>query len=454
MLRSRSSFAGRYRESGQTIVLVAASMLAFMAMSALAIDVVTLFIARNEAQRAADAGAMAGAKVFVVAGYTSYPAGFGNTSLLCNGGAGLADQQATQAAIANNVAGGPPTVLATTCDFSHPENPRITVQVQQASLPTFFSRIWSRSLLTVTATATAEAYNPSGVGGVPGPLPVQVAGVKPWLLANCPVSASTAANTANCSTPFFIDNLNGGQIVNNGQVGQDIVLIEADRPNPTTTVLPTAPPQPYIFYPIDIPLNTMACPNSSLVPGCGSVGTGAIYRDNIGCFNSFQFSCNQTTVGPGSAQGVLVDHRLHTGVLPNLGSVAAQCLIHASGTSSSPNQGQDILAPQGLGQPGLISPGINNPDAAIRSASSISRSDSIITVPLFDGRNLCTTPGNQACDGNAPIVGFLQLFVTFVDPSNNVHAVVLNASGCDPNATTAPPVSGGDISPIPVRLIQ
>ena len=32
--------------------------------------------------------------------------------------------------------------------------------LQRTDLPTFFSRIWGRTLATVTATAVAEAYNP------------------------------------------------------------------------------------------------------------------------------------------------------------------------------------------------------------------------------------------------------------------------------------------------------
>ena len=40
-------------------------------------------------------------------------------------------------------------------------NPLITVQVVRAGLPSFFSRIWGNTGNTVSATATAEAFNPS-----------------------------------------------------------------------------------------------------------------------------------------------------------------------------------------------------------------------------------------------------------------------------------------------------
>ena len=52
-------------------MLVAVSLVTLLAMAALAIDVVTLYVARSEMQRAADAAALAGAKAFVDSGVTS-----------------------------------------------------------------------------------------------------------------------------------------------------------------------------------------------------------------------------------------------------------------------------------------------------------------------------------------------------------------------------------------------
>ena len=44
--------------------------------------------------------------------------------------------------------------------FHRAGNPQVSVTLQRADLPTFFSRIWGRTLSTVRATAVAEAYNP------------------------------------------------------------------------------------------------------------------------------------------------------------------------------------------------------------------------------------------------------------------------------------------------------
>ena len=60
-------------ERGQTILLVAVSLVSLLAMAALSIDVVTLYTAHGEMQRAADAAALAGAKAFVDSGVTSDP---------------------------------------------------------------------------------------------------------------------------------------------------------------------------------------------------------------------------------------------------------------------------------------------------------------------------------------------------------------------------------------------
>src|SRR5258707_13661923 len=73
MFMSNRKIAIRRRpeEGGQTIVLVAVALVSLLGMAALAIDVSTLYVAKGEMQRAADAAALAGAKAFVDSGITS-----------------------------------------------------------------------------------------------------------------------------------------------------------------------------------------------------------------------------------------------------------------------------------------------------------------------------------------------------------------------------------------------
>src|SRR5258708_10510827 len=63
----------RTRERGVTIALVALAMVGIIAMAALSIDVGTLYQASAEAQRSADAAALAGAKVLSFSGLTGAP---------------------------------------------------------------------------------------------------------------------------------------------------------------------------------------------------------------------------------------------------------------------------------------------------------------------------------------------------------------------------------------------
>ena len=60
-------------ELGVTIALVALAMVAIMGMAVLSIDLVTLYLAREEAQRSADAAALAAARVLAISGITGDP---------------------------------------------------------------------------------------------------------------------------------------------------------------------------------------------------------------------------------------------------------------------------------------------------------------------------------------------------------------------------------------------
>ena len=59
--RDRKTRKNRFRrlERGQTILLFAVFLAVLVGLAALAIDVTTLYLAHNEAQKAADAGALA-----------------------------------------------------------------------------------------------------------------------------------------------------------------------------------------------------------------------------------------------------------------------------------------------------------------------------------------------------------------------------------------------------------
>lgn len=196
------------------------------------------------------------------------------------------------------------------------------------------------------------------------------------------------------------------------------------------------------FYALDSPA-PLSCPDKSLALNCSNIGTGPpgiYYHDNIACEGSLNYT-NGQQIGPG--QSVQVDTRIQ-GTLQTRTVQGTTCLIHASGSGSG--QGQDSFS---LTAPVSITGGFNNPNPSLRLVSGIHRSDSLVTVPVFN----CPSAG--PCDGTVllPIVGFLQVGIQDTSGSGDLHVVIVNAAGVDP-ANTGTPISGAGTSPIPVRLIH
>ena len=176
-------------EQGIILTLVAVVMLGVVgAMAALSIDVVTLYTARSEAQLAADSAALAAARVLANSGMTSDPTG-GLTAAAevqrrrSRRSGGDAEPGGRKEPVGDG-SSSPPVFGGTTT------NPTVTVRVQRTDLPTFFARIWGTRQLTVAASATAEAYNPSGADAGLAPIPVAPICVKPWLLPNLSPTAA------------------------------------------------------------------------------------------------------------------------------------------------------------------------------------------------------------------------------------------------------------------------
>jgi hypothetical protein len=425
----------RKNERGVTIVLVAISLVALLGMAALAIDVLTLYVAHGEAQRAADAAALAGARMFASSGYTTNSTTLAAADICQTAAAGAdaaANRQAEAVAAQNLIGGQPAAVQSVTCNVTA-ANPQIAVTIHRTGLPTFFGRIWGGTANSVTATAMAEAYNPSG-----STAPIQVQGVKPWLIPNCDPTNGAPANPDCGAGAYFVSPVDGG-IENNGSfVGKPITLKYVTGGGPPIAT----PPGTLSYYRLDVPMRPPQplCPSTSAV-SCDQVGSND-YHDNIACSSTFQYSCGQTV---GAGQTVTVGGG--SGGDTNEGT---QCLIHASG--QGPMLGQDQMTTT---NPVRITGGDNNPNPVLQGITNISRSDSIVTVPIYKGvgnPNLC--PGG--CSGTGTIMGFLQLGINenvAGAPNGQVKGVIMNVAGCNPGAGN-PAVSGGGVSPIPVRLIH
>src|SRR5208337_3359898 len=84
-------------ERGVTMLLVVVAMVAIIGMAAMSIDLVTLFLARQEAQRSADAAALAAARIISLSGMTGDPNnGSSSWQAVCGG----TSSPATQTAVA------------------------------------------------------------------------------------------------------------------------------------------------------------------------------------------------------------------------------------------------------------------------------------------------------------------------------------------------------------------
>jgi hypothetical protein len=134
-----------------------------------------------------------------------------------------------------------------------------------------------------------------------------------------------------------------------------------------------------------------------------------------------------------------------------------QCLTH-QGTRESTDtlavSGQDTLNPFATNPtlpatyPFEIQAGTENPltTAGVSSGTIITSSTSIVSLPIYDSSISLVVVGNQA---NVTIVGFLQVFINFVDKYGNVYVTVMNVTGCANDPGTV--LTG--TSPVPVRLI-
>src|SRR5215470_1275310 len=99
-----SRLLAHHRQSGMTMILVAAAMVAIIGMAVLSIDVVAQYVAKEEAQRSADAAALAAARVISLSGITGDPTNSsGHWGVIC--GSGGVATLAAQAVAAQNIVG-------------------------------------------------------------------------------------------------------------------------------------------------------------------------------------------------------------------------------------------------------------------------------------------------------------------------------------------------------------
>jgi hypothetical protein len=425
------------------MILVALAMMSMLAMVALAIDVITLYSARSETQRVADAAALAAAKVLVDSGSLTDPTYQTGAKLLATQ---AAKDIGTQLSIAaRTVQSADVTVSFGAANFD--SNPNVTVTVQNAFLPAFFSRIFSRTNMTVTATATAEAFTPSGSGfGVP----VISRCIKPFMIPNCdPIHAGTACGSG---TTFF--DTTTGAITNpgvtpTGVIGENFEMYSNCGAGASCTAgVPNVgggPGGPTVYYyPVQLPAATDLCPS------CYTGTTN--FEEDTACCNPTPISCGTTATLPAYNQVTLDTVNPETGSTPVKSGL--ECLIHQQGGNGQ----DDLLAGPPLTYPLQIQVGNRNPLAGsvLSTNDLVTTSDSLVTIPVYDQTVNAGLPP-PAFPAQVQVVGFLQVFVNGVFPGGGgpklgeFNVTVVNVLGCGSSATGVPVSSA---TAVPVRLIH
>jgi len=455
------------------MIVVAIAMVAIIAMAALSIDVVTLYLARMETQRSADAAALAAARVISISGLTGDPTNSPGSWVSICGGAGTPATEAAVTAAKQNLIGG---VAPTTADIAvkysaggtssancsglpagFGVNPLVTVVVTRTGLPTFFSRLWGNTGNKVSATASAEAFNSSNSGNVgngrTGTItPVWPRCVKPWMVPNLdPLNPSGSGCTTNC-TPFVATDT--GQIQHQGYslngtgttgvIGERFTLIPDCQPGSPCTVAVNPPEAnsqaPSLQYlPGQPPLVTPVA-----VPSC-SAQTNMYQEAIAGCDQSTVYQC-------GAPLGNTINLAENPGAGDTTNGVA--CLIDEDNVNAAPPSGQDTI--NLTSYPFRMEAGSSNPlvGYGLATGAPITASNSIVSVPIYDS----SSGGTQIKIGTGltqvTIVGFLQVFINSVDKNGDVDVTVLNVTGCSNGGgkdPVGPAVTGS--SPVPIRLI-
>jgi len=424
-------------------MLVAVFMLFVVgAMAALAIDVVTLYTARSEAQLAADGAALAGGRALANSGATS-----DTTGALMPSAQTLANAVAKEVAEQNQVGGANVASGQVTVSFAGTDtNPTVTVRVERTDLPTFFARIWGRKQIAVSASATAEVYNPSGANALGGTTTrVAPICVKPWLLPNI------SPTPGNSSTLKIFDPATGA-VLDLALLGWETTTIPPQPPPPPPIRLRTAcstncdpgtvpAPKPWRYYPgTTDAAGDFPAPNASSVVCTGCTGFNNYQLSIAGCVQT-PISCNST---------VHVDDETQDGNRDADTAVAVNGM-----TYSTANGGDSVDTAAVPSPPFQFVAGAENPVPGA-AGNVVMVSDSLVTVPVINVDST-TTPWPLVGYPSVQIIGFVQLFLNptgAASPANgHIRTQVINLAGCGLNATGTP-ILGNGASPVTVRLIS
>jgi Flp pilus assembly protein TadG len=466
------------------MALIAVAIVTLISMAGLSIDLGTLYVAKAEAQRAADAAALTAARTISISGITGDPNNSASSwQPVCGGSTSLATLAATTVAQQNlisstaantiNVYYGTNGGVGTNTDCTSAGtafgvNPIVTVNVQRTNLPIYFARVFSLfggrySGSIVSASGTAEAFNPSNSGSITPSgalIPVQPRCVKPWMVPN--------QDPGNKALPFVLTA--NGSIQNPGVspagvIGETFSLVADCKPggrrcqlaNPSPPSPQATAPSTLQYVPGEASNPSIAIAANRAISGCSQVQNADYWDAVAGCDQTTKYAC-----GTQANTVELTDNPWNDSVN------AAQCLINATDANASTASGQDYLNPASP-YPFQIQAGSNSAlvAAGIASGSIITSSPSIVSLPIYDSN--ATPKINAFRTTPVTVVGFLQVFINSVNsainpvngvPPGGINVTVMNVAGCGNGQTTtvsSPPCPNPLLpcatSPVPVRLI-
>ena len=480
----------RRRQAGQSLFVIGVTMVGMLGMAAISVDLVSLYVARSEAQRAADAAALAGATIFVSSGCTS------NSVKPCSGTTILSDARTEAETVGNqNLVGNQsPGIIASDISFNttNSGNPTITVTVSRTkahgnAMPAYFGKIFGYSTVDVSASATAEAYNFSGQGS--GAAPICLSCIKPMAVPNCDPFHSSPSNSSCSGMGYFIyppGNGKAGQIANpgtypNGVIGE-MWTVEAASGSGNNNSLTKQ-----FFYQLNFnsggssgfDTNVQTC-NASNV-GCGD-SLPTLTPNESNTENDLMNLINQSSIcEPGTLMREMKERTMREMREMKQGGGGGddqwqgkkldmdvyQIIHERNKRQKRPcgfGGGQDTIDTSS-GPPFAMTGGNNNPNPSF-SGQQITQSNAVVTVPIYNGSSVTTG------SGSVTVVGFMQVFISEICDINSradFTSVILNVTGCTSSSSSGcsslsnggggsgpsgSHVSGGGASMIPVRLIQ
>jgi len=399
----------RDRESGYTLVVIAALLVVFLGFTALSVDVGVLYSARASAQRAADAAALAGAFVFITRPDLDETTTPKQSDVI--------KAQAVATAATNKMLGATVTIAASDVTVDTP-NRRVTVNVTQ-SQPTLFARILGENSANIHGTAIAEAAK-NATGDTC---------VKPWFIPNTVLSGLNGSN-ALCNAC----SASPSQVIIDTTVGSPDYL----KPSQFyRNWLQSNPTRQFTIKPQN--------PNGTLSPGqffairLGDSQGGSDYETNIVTCPATPIFCS--TAYP-SEPGNMVGPTSH--------GVCQFICYDYGGSGNCDSCAKDTY----VGVGAYRRPGSPNSDGGIGSTSR-----SLAIAPIIDVCTFCPSNFPNGTDSaQYTVIGFATIFLEGFQGSN-LQARLINVTDCSGGGGAGG--GGGGISPsetgsfsLPIRLVR